>query len=290
VGLCRSRLEDAASSLPPGPARSGSTASSLPPGINGSGRAGTISCRARSAPAGRKRRLQPRSVAFDNERFEGQKPKTLSDFFDLKRFPGSRGLKDSGPKYNLEMALLPPTAWRLGEFMPRSPRGRPRPRLRQARSIKSAIVWWRRTNEPADMLARGDAAMTTALKRARLHGRGPSPRSATIWDGQLISSTSLEFPRAAPRKSARSTLSGLPRRRRSGGRGTLASLWSGATFRIRRLGRNSGDQVEMRNICRPRRNFARDAPQSDPDWWAQTARRRSTLEAWRNRESANAGD
>src|SRR6266850_3290775 len=77
----------------------------LPPGINGAAARndfvpGAIGpCWVGSA-------VYSQVVAFDNERFEGQKPKTLSDFFDLKRFPGSRGLKDNGPKYNLEMALI----------------------------------------------------------------------------------------------------------------------------------------------------------------------------------------
>ena len=46
------------------------------------------------------------SIAFDNGAFANGKPATLNDFFDLQRFPGPRGLRDSGPKYNLELALM----------------------------------------------------------------------------------------------------------------------------------------------------------------------------------------
>ncbi|MGO8126611.1 extracellular solute-binding protein, partial [Rhizobium ruizarguesonis] len=44
------------------------------------------------------------AVAYDGEKFANG-PKSLADFWDVKKFPGKRALR-SGPKMNLEFALM----------------------------------------------------------------------------------------------------------------------------------------------------------------------------------------
>ena len=43
--------------------------------------------------------------AYDADKYSGSKPKSLNDFFDVKKFPGKRGLR-KGAKVNLEWALM----------------------------------------------------------------------------------------------------------------------------------------------------------------------------------------
>ena len=87
----------------------------LPPGLDGVGGASRFRARRARPVLGREHGLQPgdrlRSGALRRE----PAADALADFFDLARFPGPRGLRDSGPKYNLELALIadgvPP--WRV---------------------------------------------------------------------------------------------------------------------------------------------------------------------------------
>ena len=44
-------------------------------------------------------------VAYDTTKFGASPPSTLADFFNLKAFPGKRGLRKTSPKINLELAL-----------------------------------------------------------------------------------------------------------------------------------------------------------------------------------------
>lgn len=126
-------------------------------------------------------------------------PRTAADFFDLARFPGKRGLRDSGPQYNLALALLadgvsPGEVYSLLATEEGAARA-----FAKLDSIKPSILWWRRPNEPIDMLTRGDVAMTTALNgrvfAAETSGGGIKP----IWDGQLYSLDVFGIPRGTSR-------------------------------------------------------------------------------------------
>ncbi|MFC6520925.1 extracellular solute-binding protein [Undibacterium arcticum] len=44
-------------------------------------------------------------IAYNDTRFNGAKPSSVKDFFDLKKFPGKRGMKKAA-RANLELALL----------------------------------------------------------------------------------------------------------------------------------------------------------------------------------------
>lgn len=64
--------------------------------------------RAHSCPARFSRASWVRSYGqtfspLTRKKFSGAKPSTINDFFDLKKFPGARGMRKN-PKVNLEMA------------------------------------------------------------------------------------------------------------------------------------------------------------------------------------------
>src|SRR5262249_28725811 len=122
-------------------------------------------------------------IGVDDSRFGEAKPRTASDFFNVARFPGARGLKD-GPKYNLELALLADGVrpWQVYPTL-ESQAGIARA-FAKLDSIKANTVWWHRTTEPAEMLSRGEVAMATALN-ARIFSVEVAPKIRTIWDGQL---------------------------------------------------------------------------------------------------------
>ena len=80
-------------------------------------------------------------IAYDERAFSGEKPQTIADFFDIKRFPGKRGLRKQ-PSAILEWALIT-------EGVPinqiydllSTDRGM-RLAFRRLDSIRDHIIWW----------------------------------------------------------------------------------------------------------------------------------------------------
>ncbi|MGH6875213.1 MAG: extracellular solute-binding protein, partial [Aestuariivirgaceae bacterium] len=88
-------------------------------------------------------------------------PKTIADVFDLKKFPGKRGLQKN-PFINLEWSLIadgvaPGDVYRAlatAEGVERA--------FRKLDTIKDDIIWWEVGTQPAQLLADGEVVMSSA--------------------------------------------------------------------------------------------------------------------------------
>ncbi len=207
-------------------------------------------------------------IAYDGQRFSANAPRTVRDFFDLNRFPGPRGLRDSGPKYNLELALMADGVqpWRVYSTLA-TQAGVARA-LAKLDTIKSSIVWWHATAEPPELLARGAVAMTTTLN-ARVFDIAAQPRFPTLWDGQLYQLDVFGILKGTPKK--RRALDFI---RFATGPAPLAEearllpYGPARLSAIRLVGRNPENNEEMRDhLPTAPENFF-NALEVDPDWWA----------------------
>lgn len=123
--------------------------------------------------------------AYEKKAFPGDKPTTIADFFDVKKFPGKRGLRKD-PRGALEWALLSDGV-APGEVYSTlaTPRGL-ETAFRLLDDIKSHIVWWQTGNEPLELMAADQVSMT-AVWNGRLYQ--PIIRDKreleTVWDGQI---------------------------------------------------------------------------------------------------------
>jgi putative spermidine/putrescine transport system substrate-binding protein len=170
----------------------------LPPGINGAAARRDFVPEA-LGPCWVGSAVYSQVIAVDSRHFGDMLPRTVEDFFDTKRFPGPRGLRDDGPKYNVELALIADGVqpWRVYSVL--STREGVAQALRKLDQIKNQIVWWRRAGDPADMLRQGRVAMTTALN-ARVFNLDAEPAIRTIWDGQLYQLDVFGIPKGDPNK------------------------------------------------------------------------------------------
>ncbi len=220
-------------------------------------------------------------IAFDSASFPGTAPSKLTDFFDLGRFPGSRGLRD-GPKYNLELALMADgePAWRVYAVLG-TEAGLTRA-FAKLDAIKPSIRWWSRAAEPAEMLAQGRVAMTTALN-ARVFSIDAEPKIRTIWDGQLYQLDVFGIPKGDTKKQR-----ALDFIRFATGPAPLAEQARYLPYGPARLSSvvlvrpNPETNADMRaKLPTARPNFAR-ALAVDPDWWARHgAELEARWAAWR---------
>lgn len=111
-------------------------------------------------------------------------PKNWAEFWDTKRWPGKRGLRQTA-RMTLEIALLadgvPPA--KIYEVLG-TPAGVDRAFASLDR-IKPDILWWTSGAEPIERLAAGDVAMSAAFN-GRVASANQSGRNfALLWDGQV---------------------------------------------------------------------------------------------------------
>lgn len=138
-------------------------------------------------------------IAYDHARLGASPPQKVADFFDLKRFPGRRGLPRT-PQFTLELALL-------GDGVPAAdvykqlatPEGLDRA-FAKLDTIRAQVVWWGAGAQPVQLLADGEVAMTLAyngrvFKAAKVDHKPLS----ILWDGQIYEIEGWVIPKGAPR-------------------------------------------------------------------------------------------
>ncbi|WP_128002317.1 ABC transporter substrate-binding protein [Piscinibacter defluvii] len=125
-------------------------------------------------------------VAYDKAKYPSNAPKTLDDFFDLKKFPGKRGMKKEAP-VNLEWALMadgvaPQDVYKVLS----TPAGVDRA-FKKLDTIKPQIVWWTAGAQPPQLLAAGEVALTTVY-HGRIYDANTKDKRdfALVWDGQVV--------------------------------------------------------------------------------------------------------
>ena len=124
--------------------------------------------------------------AYNDESFQGERPTTMADFFDLEKFPGRRGMRRV-PQVNLEFALIADGV-PLDEVYATlgTPEGLDRAFAR-LQTIKDEVVWWEAGAQPPQMLADREVVMSTAYNgrifNARILENQPF---VIVWDGQLL--------------------------------------------------------------------------------------------------------
>jgi len=125
-------------------------------------------------------------VAYDTTKFDNNPPKTLADFFNVKEFPGKRGMRKTSPKINLELALRADgvpgdqvyTVLSTKEGVDRA--------FKKLDTIKNDVIWWEPGSQPPQLLADGQVTMTTAYNGRIFDAQVMEGKPfAIIWDGQL---------------------------------------------------------------------------------------------------------
>ncbi|SME88680.1 putative spermidine/putrescine transport system substrate-binding protein [Tistlia consotensis] len=136
--------------------------------------------------------------AYDATKFPGEKPKTIADFFDTKKFPGKRAMR-KGPKVNLEFALMADgvPADKVYQVLS-TPEGVDRA-FKKLDTIKKDVIWWEAGAQPPQMLADGEVAMTTAYN-GRIFNAVASEKKpfVIVWDGQVWDLDLWVIPKGAP--------------------------------------------------------------------------------------------
>ena len=124
--------------------------------------------------------------AYDKSKFRGsRKPKTIADFFNLRKFPGKRSMKRA-PKVNLEMALMADGVAPEDVYDVLSTRRGINRAFAKLDTIKDHVVWWEAGAQPPQLLADGEVVMTTAFNGRIFNAVAAEDKPFEIvWDGQV---------------------------------------------------------------------------------------------------------
>lgn len=140
--------------------------------------------------------------AYDSGKFEGDKPQTIADFFNLEQFPGKRGLRKS-PLVNMEWALMADGVPHEEIYaMLETDEGRERA-FAKLDTIKPSVVWWEAGAQPPQMLADGEVVMTSAYNGRLFNAIAKEKKPFVIvWDGQVWALDLWAIPKGAPNLEA----------------------------------------------------------------------------------------
>lgn len=122
------------------------------------------------------------ALAYDPQRLS-RAPEGWRDFWDVKRLPGKRGLRE-GARYTLEFALMadgvaPKDVYRVlatAEGVERA--------FRKLDELKPHIHWWKAGEEPVRALRDGSVAMSAAYN-GRVSAAGAEQPLALVWTGSI---------------------------------------------------------------------------------------------------------
>jgi putative spermidine/putrescine transport system substrate-binding protein len=128
-------------------------------------------------------------------------PRNWAEFWDVKRFPGRRGLRKT-PKYTLEFALMadgvePADVYKVLA----TPQGVDRA-FRKLDEIKPYTVWWSSISQVPDLLASGEVAVSmTSPGRLLVANRDEGRKFKVVWDGNIYSVDYWAVLKSSPRKA-----------------------------------------------------------------------------------------
>ncbi|WIW50267.1 ABC transporter substrate-binding protein (plasmid) [Bradyrhizobium sp. 62B] len=142
--------------------------------------------------------LYSHAVAYDKDKLPNG-PQTMADFFDLRKFPGKRGLIKS-PFGNLEWALIADgipvkDVYRILD----TPEGVDRA-FAKLDTIKKDVIWWQSNAQAIQLLADGEVVMDKVpTHRIYDANKKAGKHFEIMWDGQGFGSGVWVIPKGTPR-------------------------------------------------------------------------------------------
>lgn len=128
-------------------------------------------------------------------------PKTWADFWDVKKFPGKRGMR-KGARYNLEFALMADGVKPADVYKVLATKDGAARAFKKLSELKPNIQWWEAGAQPPQFLVAGDVAMTTVYN-GRIDAANREGKNLKIgWTGGIYDLDYWVIPKGTPNKDA----------------------------------------------------------------------------------------
>jgi putative spermidine/putrescine transport system substrate-binding protein len=139
------------------------------------------------------------ALAYDDSKVKSA-PSSWADFWDVKKYPGKRGLRRSA-KYTLEIALLADGVAPADVYKVLATKQGVDRAFRRLDQIKRDIVWWQAAADPPLYLADGLFVMTSAYTLWIERDQQQRKNLKISWDGSLYDVDSWAIPKNTPKAS-----------------------------------------------------------------------------------------
>ncbi|WP_211454317.1 ABC transporter substrate-binding protein [Collimonas antrihumi] len=140
-------------------------------------------------------------ITYDSKKFGMDGPKTWAEFWDIKKWPGKRGLRKQA-RMTIEIALMadgvkPADVYKL--LATKAGQDRAFAKMDQ---IKSSIQWWESGAQPLEWLASGTVVATAAYSGRIAIANREGSNFPISWDNQLYSMDYWTIIKNTPNKTA----------------------------------------------------------------------------------------
>ena len=139
---------------------------------------------------------------YNAEKFPGEKPESLADFWDVEMFPGKRGLRKKAWQ-TLEVALIADGVDAKNVYEVLGTQEGLERALKKLDEIKPHVIWWAGLAQARQMLLDGEVSMTfmpnaRTIEAANKHNKP----LVIIWDGAAITGDIWAIAKGARNKEA----------------------------------------------------------------------------------------
>ena len=128
-------------------------------------------------------------------------PVTWADFWDVKKFPGKRGMR-KGPRYNLEFALMADGVAPADVYKVLATKDGADRAFKKMTELKPNIQFWEAGAQPPQFLVAGDVAITTAYNGRIDAAQREGKNLAITWTGGIYDLDFWVMPKGTPNKDA----------------------------------------------------------------------------------------
>ncbi|MCL1961614.1 MAG: ABC transporter substrate-binding protein [Desulfovibrionaceae bacterium] len=126
-------------------------------------------------------------------------PASWKDFWDVKRFPGKRGMRKLAPT-NLEFALMADGVPAKDVYQVLSTKAGVDRAFKKLDEIKPYIQWWEAGAQAPQFLVAGDVVMSTVFSGRVDAARREGKNLNVVWDGSIYDLDYWAIPKGSPNK------------------------------------------------------------------------------------------
>ncbi|WP_187172480.1 extracellular solute-binding protein, partial [Enterococcus faecium] len=127
-------------------------------------------------------------------------PKGWADFWDVKTFPGKRGMR-KGARYNLEFALMADGVPVKDVYKVLATKDGQNRAFKKLDQLKPNIQWWEAGAQPPQFLVAGDVVMSTAFNGRIDAAQREGKNLKVVWNGSIYDLDYWAIPKGSPNKA-----------------------------------------------------------------------------------------
>ncbi|AOJ84317.1 spermidine/putrescine ABC transporter substrate-binding protein [Burkholderia savannae] len=139
------------------------------------------------------------ALAYNADKLKSA-PAGWADFWDVKKFPGKRGMR-KGARYNLEFALMADGVAPKDVYKVLATKAGQDRAFKKLDELKPNIQWWEAGAQPPQFLVAGDVVMSTAYNGRIGAAQKEGKNLKVVWSGSIYDLDYWAIPKGSPNKA-----------------------------------------------------------------------------------------